>query len=415
MSLRINTNLASLNAQKAMGNSNMLLSKTLERLSSGLRINRAADDAAGLAISDKMRTQIRGFSQAIYNAQDSVNMVATAESGIDQSSSILQRVRELALQASNDTLVNSDRSKIQEEVNQLRTELTRIAETTEFNTRALLDGSIAGADFGKEASVAIKQNVKVGNTSATIPALDTFITSTSISTSGATTDAAYQVKFTTYQLGGASSPVSIAMEVRSSVEGVITTIQLFNGTTSAPSSIALTVGTAVIGTLNISVDNVSMGDIGKTALVQVTARRAAVTTDSSLTFQVGANEGQFLKMGVQDMRASALRLETISIIGSNDEDSRMKSQNAIGVVDQALDYVNTMRSRLGAFQNRVEYMLQNLQVSRENLTASESRIRDADLAVETANLTKAQILTQAGTSVLSQANSAPQSALSLLR
>ena len=415
MPLYINNNLASMNAQKSLGNSNTLLSKTLERLSTGLRINRAADDAAGLAISDKMRTQIRGFSQAIYNAQDAVNVVATAESGIDQSSSILQRVRELSLQSSNDTLVNTDRDKIQSEINQLRTELTRIAETTEFNTRALLDGSIAGADFGKDASVAIKQNLKLGDTAVTMPQLDTFISSATISTTGATLDAAYQIKFTTYQLGGASSPVSIAMEVRSSVEGVITTIQLFNGTTSAPTSIALTVGTAVIGTMNISVANISMGDIGKTALVQVTARRAAVTTDSSLTFQVGANEGQFIRMGVQDMRAAAMRLETISIIGSNDEDSRIKSQNAIGVVDQALDYVNTMRSRLGAFQNRVEYMLQNLQTSRENLTASESRIRDADLAVETANLTKAQILTQAGTTVLSQANSTPQSALSLLK
>ena len=415
MPLYINNNLASMNAQKSLGNSNMLLSKTLERLSTGLRINRAADDAAGLAISDKMRTQIRGFSQAIYNAQDAVNVVATAESGIDQSSAILQRVRELSLQSSNDTLVNTDRDKIQAEINQLRTELTRIAETTEFNTRALLDGSIAGADFGKDASVAIKQNLKLGDTAVTTPQLDTFITSATVSTTGATLDAAYQIKFTTYQLGGAASPVSIAMEVRSSVEGVVTTIQLFNGTTSAPSSIALTVGTTVIGTMNISVANISMGDIGKTALVQVTARRAAVTTDSSLTFQVGANEGQFIRMGVQDMRAAAMRLETISIIGSTDDDSRIKSQNAIGVVDQALDYVNTMRSRLGAFQNRVEYMIQNLQTSRENLTASESRIRDADLAVETANLTKAQILTQAGTTVLSQANSTPQSALSLLK
>jgi flagellin len=414
MPIYINNNLASMNAQKSLGNSNMLLSKTLERLSTGLRINRAADDAAGLAISDKMRTQIRGFSQAIYNAQDAVNVVATAESGIDQSSSILQRVRELSLQASNDTLVNSDRDKIQSEMNQLRTELTRIAETTEFNTRALLDGSIAGADFGKDATIKIAQNVKVGDSAVSIPQLQTFISSASVSTTGATLDAAFQVKFTTYQ-SSTSAPVSIAMEVRSSIEGVVTTINLFNGTSTAPTSIALSVGGTVIGTLNVNLSAISMGDIGKTALVQVTARRAAVTTDSSLTFQVGANEGQFIRMGVQDMRAAALRLETISIIGTNDEDSRIKSQNAIGVVDQALDYVNTMRSRLGAFQNRVEYMLQNLQTSRENLTASESRVRDADLAVETANLTKAQILTQAGTSVLSQANSAPQSALSLLR
>jgi flagellin len=129
---------------------------------------------------------------------------------------------------------------------------------------------------------------------------------------------------------------------------------------------------------------------------------------------VGANEGQFMKMGVQDLRASALRLETINLLGTNDEDSRVKAQNAIGAVDEALDYVNTVRARLGAFQNRVEYTISNLQVSRENLTASESRIRDADIAAETANLTRSQILVQAGTAVLSQANVSPQSALSLL-
>src|SRR5687768_2978161 len=142
MAIRVNTNVASLSAQRNLENSNKLLNKTLERLSSGLRINRAADDAAGLAVSEKMRTQIRGFGQAIANAQDAGNLIATAESGLDQTSQILQRVRELAIQSASDTLVNSDRNKIQQEVNQLLQELDKIAETTEFNTRSLLDGSI---------------------------------------------------------------------------------------------------------------------------------------------------------------------------------------------------------------------------------------------------------------------------------
>jgi len=413
MAIRINTNIASLNAQRNLDKSQGVLNKTLERLSSGLRINRAADDAAGLAVSEKLRTQVRGFTQAIANSQDAVNLIATAESGIDQTTGILQRIRELAIQAGNDTLVNEDRSKIQEEINQLRVELTRIAETTEFNTRPLLDGSIASATFGEDAEADIKQNVRVGNTMATIPALDTFVSSTFVSATGATVDAAYQIKFVTYQTGGLTAPVSVAIEVRSSVDGVLTTMQLNNGG-AVPTMITLSVNGVAIGSVSINAANVTLSDVGKTALVQVTAHRAAVTTDQSLTFHVGANEGQFLKMGVQDLRAAALRLETINILGTNDEDSRVKAQNAIGVVDSALDYVNTVRSRLGAFQNRVEYSIANLQVSRENLTASEARIRDADFAAETANLTRSQILIQAGTAVLTQANISPQSALNLL-
>jgi flagellin len=172
---------------------------------------------------------------------------------------------------------------------------------------------------------------------------------------------------------------------------------------------------AAIGIVEINHTLLTLSDVGKSAVIQVTAQRNAVTTDSALTFHVGANEGQFLKMGVQDMRASALRMETLNVLGTTDQDSRLKAQNAIGAIDAALDYVNTNRSRLGAFQNRLEYTIQNLQVSKENLTASESRIRDADIAAETANLTRAQILVQAGTSILSQANVAPQSALNLLR
>jgi len=155
-------------------------------------------------------------------------------------------------------------------------------------------------------------------------------------------------------------------------------------------------------------------DVGKTVTLQLTAARQAVAQDNALTFHVGANEGQFLKMGVQDMRAQALRVEGLDLVGATDAESRLRAQNAIGVMDQALEYVANVRSRLGAMQNRVEYRIANMQVARENLAASESRIRDADIAAETANLTKAQILVQAGTAVLTQANISPQSALNLL-
>jgi flagellin len=432
MALRINTNIGSMKAQRNLGVNQSALAKTLERLSSGLRINRAADDAAGLAISEKMRTQIRGFSQAIANAQDGVNLIATAEGAIDTSSQIMQRMRELAIQSANDTLTQSDRSKIQEEVNQLRLELTRIGDTTEFNTRRLLNGSIAASTIGEDATLDLEQNVRVGDTAATVPNIVDFVTSSTVQLTlaagfqQASMDVAFQIKFVSYQTNS-SSPVSVGVELRSSLDGLIAFISLQDfASGSAPTELALTMygstsgGSAfgfVAGTIGINttaIDTVSLGDIGKTALVQITARREAVTTDSALTFHVGPNEGQFVRMGVDDIRAAALRLESLTLLGTNDEDSRLNAQNAIGALDQAIDHVNTVRARLGAFQNRVEFTISNLSIGKENITAAESRIRDTDMASETANLTRSQILIQAGTAVLSQANFAPQAVLSLL-
>jgi flagellin len=462
MAIRINTNIASLSAQRNLAGSNQQLNKTLERLSSGLRINRAADDAAGLAVSEKLRTQIKGFNQATANAQDAINLISTAESGLDQTSQILQRMRELSIQSANDTLVNTDRSKIQEEINQLRLELTRIAETTEYNTRSLLDGSIANATAKVDPVGEIKQNLRVGNTGSNAGLSDFFeqINNAFIAAQPQgiafennrlvlytignvvvdvepTVDVAFEFKIVSYQ-ANSSAPVSVAINVYNSISGFLYSVDPLVSASFADQGGLEGFAVGHLGQTQALLDlpvlpppqgnNVgfNMGyvaissaltltDIGKSAVIQITPRRDPVTTDSALTFHVGANEGQFLKMGVQDMRAKALRMETLNILGSTDQDSRLKAQNAIGAIDAALDYVNTNRSRLGAFQNRLEYTIQNLQVSKENLTASESRIRDADIAAETANLTRAQILVQAGTSILSQANVAPQSALNLLR
>jgi flagellin len=413
MGLRINTNVSALNAQRHLAGTQLSLSRTLERLSSGLRINRAADDAAGLAISEKLRTQIRGFSQAIANAQDGINLVATAEAGIDTTSKILQRVRELAIQSANDTLTQSDREKIQVEIDQLREELTRVAETTNFNTRNLLDGSIAATSLGEVAVLDVEQNVRIGDTAATVPAISDFVDASAsvFNSNQPTVDVAYQLKFVSFQ-SAAGAPVSVAVEVRSSSEGFLFTAEV--GTATAPTQLTLGFGASILATLAIDGSNVSLGDIGKSALVQITARRDAVTSDSALTFHVGANEGQFVRVGVQDLRAAALRLEAVNVLGSTEEDSRIKAQNAIGIVDQALEFANTVRARLGAFQNRIENTISNLSIARENLAASESRIRDADFASETASLTRSQILVQAGTAVLAQANATSQSALNLL-
>jgi flagellin len=245
MAIRINTNLASLSAQRNLGTSNQQLNKTLERLSSGLRINRAADDAAGLAVSEKLRTQIKGFNQATANAQDAINLISTAESGLDQTSQILQRMRELSIQSANDTLVNTDRSKIQEEINQLRLELTRIAETTEYNTRSLLDGSIANATAKVDPVGEIKQNLRVGNTGSNAGLSDFFeqINSAFIAAQPQgiafennrlvlytignvvvdvepTVDVAFEFKIVSYQ-ANSSAPVSVAINVYNSISGFL--------------------------------------------------------------------------------------------------------------------------------------------------------------------------------------------------
>jgi flagellin len=837
VALHINTNLSSLKAQRNLATGNDQLSKTLERLASGLRINRAADDAAGLAVSEKLRTQIKGFAQATNNAQDGVQLVQTAEGGLEQISGVLQRMRELSIQSANDSLVNADRQKIQTEIEQLRAEITRISQTTEYNTRQLLNGSIQSSLFDfQDARAVLTNTIRVGDANLFPFDIRDFAVGVQSLALNATVDQAISLKVVNFS----TTLSQIGLEVRSSVFGVLTQIQdvpllasssfgipllgpgptatmltldinkggfvsgavdrstplsslmlverlgtvnagtftvtvgstaynvainpgsdsinsilaninglsnathTFNATyndlantfqlsvtrtanpqvntyssssnysstppaayaggapTPAPypaltlpalgtefasavdfpnlnalgnnSNIAIGGGafaagvlggvntlagnnrniisyatnvytgtptyagsnsnynltTAVdfsqiqtssvsqsasggfiaglswaaqgflfgVDNLNISVTdstgaaqavpvvvsdaetvattltniqnalngiaaagdiytvgfgagntlqishtvtqnyaagvastsrtqafipanapipfggsagpnnfgpgspviapffsnpggvapefdltlnfsgntnlenalylstvadnadtrvntyrgtvnplgndnytltttqtethnagsnsvqsssrvggpfNLSEADLGKEMVVQIFGERKEVREDRALTLQIGANEGQFLKLGVDEMSARALRIESLNIVGSNDADSHLKAQNAIGMLTEALDYVNLNRSRLGAYQNRLEYTIQNLQISKENLTASESRIRDTDIASETAHLTRAQILVQAGTAVLSQANISLQSALNLLR
>jgi flagellin len=422
MSLRINTNVPSLNAQRHLGIQNAGLNKSLERLSSGLRINKAADDAAGLAISETLRAQIRGMGQAVANSQDAINLIQTAEGGLNETTNILQRMRELAVQAANDTYTQGDRQKIQEEIGQLREELTRIAGTTQFNGRTLLDGNIAQAKAQINGYAEVKANQRVGSLSPTgVPVFGDLIASVSLTNStAASVDAAVELKIVATATTGVFN-----LEVRAS-DGTTQTLTNItnNGAGPAPSNgdlftggvttnIALTSG----ATVQITWGNVdpATADIGDVATVQVQSRAAAVTTDSALTFQIGQNEGQIIKFGVSDFTAEALNLEAVTVYGTSDAASRTNAQNLIGVLDEALKRVNVERAKMGAVQNRLEHSIANLNVAKENLSGSESRIRDTDVAKESANLTRQQILVQAGTSMLAQANSTPQNALSLLR
>ncbi len=275
--MRINTNLAALNAWRNMTINNDKMSKSLEKLSSGYRVNRAADDAAGLAVSEKMRAQIRGLNMAVRNAQDGVSLVQTAEGGAQKIQDMLQRMRELAVQASNDTLTDPDRALLQEEFQNLIQEIDRTANSTKFNTKALIDGSVAGTTL---------------------------------------------------------------------------TIQVGPGTST-------------------SADHITIS--------------------------------------LQALDAAALQVDGLNI------NNVTAAQAAINQLDSAINDVSTARANFGALQNRLEAAIETLLIQAENLTAAESRIRDVDMAQEMANFTKFQILQQASTAMLAQANVAPQSILSLLR
>ncbi|NLM22551.1 MAG: flagellin [Firmicutes bacterium] len=273
--MRINQNIAALNAYRNLVITDSRLNKNLERLSSGLRINRASDDAAGLAISEKMRSQVRGLNQAVRNAQDGISLIQTAEGALEEVHNILQRMRELAIQAANGTMEEEDVSNINDEVQQLIEEIDRIASTTEFNKKTLLNG-----DYGGE--------------------------------------------------------------------------------------------------------------------------------EQMLMLQVGANPNQVVEFSIESMAAEALEIGDLAI------ESAEAAQEAIDTIDAAIQTVSAERSKLGGIQNRLEHTIANLRTAAENLAAAESRIRDVDMAEEMMAFTKNQILIQAGTAMLAQANIKPQSVLHLL-
>jgi len=375
----------------------MKMGKVLEKLSSGYRINRAADDAAGLGISEKMRAQIRGNSQAIRNAQDGISMIQTAEGAMDEVHGILQRMRELGVQAANDTYDSAARTSIGTELVQLRSEIDRIANATQFNGQSLLTGALTGT-LGGATGADLVVNDAVGAAVAT-----------GIEVAGA--------KPATYTFSSAGA-------------GLITL------TSSTGSAQQISIGAiAALGTQTLDFNQLGVkitlnSTAGESAANLVTALTAAandtivVTGSGSAALQVGANTTAYDSMNVSfnDVRATqagGLNLLTgggvdwtssATIVASN-----TTSQAFINQVDAAITTLNTRRSDLGAAQNRLEHTVNSLGVSVENLTASESRIRDADVAALSTQMVSNQILQQAGTAVLSQANQSSQAVLSLLR
>ncbi|QTA38636.1 flagellin [Thermosipho ferrireducens] len=388
--MRINHNISALNAWRNIGATNTAMSKTLERLSSGLRINRAGDDAAGLAISEKMRGQIKGLNMAIKNSQDAISLIQTAEGALTEVHSILQRMRELAVQASSDTNTDVDRNQIQAELDQLREEIDRIARTTEFNTKKLLDGKLESFRSSVDAKVVTGGNINLQ------------ISGTGNAT---TAEGSYIIEIGQFT-GAETSELDIKIS-RADANGVTQLTLIANNGASSWSTASIT----------FSWTNLNISDFGG-ALPQdevvdaAVARIEAINTSANqLIFQIGANEGHNMVAGIDDMSAGALGITTTSL----DVTSQDAAERAIMVIDAAIHKVSSQRASLGAIQNRLEHTIANLGVASENLTAAESRVRDADMAKEMMEFTKQQILLQSSMGMLAQANAQPQNVLQLLR
>ena len=391
----INHNMNALNAHRNMNVNNTAAGKSMEKLSSGLRINRAGDDAAGLAISEKMRGQIRGLEQSSRNAADGISMIQTAEGALNETTNILQRMRELAVQASNDTNTESDRNEIQKEIDALTEEVDRIANNTEFNTQKLLNGNKSGVG-GNIVNAAV--NAEQGQFEV------------SFTTAELTQGAKLTIDGETYEIK-AGDANSLETTFKNSLAAKFID---YDFTVTAAGKITIT------QKLGKEADKESMRISlnGKTATVKVNKKGVSAkeeeVSEGKAHVQVGANAKQSMSIEIGDMRAKALEIKkedgsSLSVASAED------ANKAIEAFDAALNKVSSQRANLGAVQNRLEYTISNLDNTAENLTSAESTLRDVDMASEMMEYSKNNILNQAAQAMISQANQQPQNVLQLLR
>ncbi|MCM3761576.1 flagellin [Alkalihalobacillus oceani] len=482
--MKINNNIQALNAYRNLNKNQFQTSKNLEKLASGMRINRAADDAAGLAISEKMRSQIRGLKMAERNAMDGISLMQTAEGALQEVHAILQRMRELAVQGANDTNTEYDRQQIQKEVEQLKLEVDSISEKTEFNTRKLLNGSSAvlasiSEDTDNGANVigmpkVIDPRLQSGVYHVKVEGSTEVVTLNQVGAGIADEDNIsldedlgegddfYPQAFGEYTINVRSflandpDPDDPASDIQYSA-----TIQVVgpNGLPLEERSVpvhsssvtpnnefsigGLSINTANIreaGTIKVSIEQKATfsvyrgedtADENKIAAEKtITTRNGVIThggiefsfdnsiaddetkfsiTNNALAFQIGPNTNQNVMIDVPRLDVVTLGIEEVDVT------SQKGANEAIFILDNAINVLSDVRAKLGATQNRMEHTVNNLQVTHENLTASESRIRDADMALEMTEFTRNNILNQSATAMLAQANQLPQGVLQLLQ
>jgi len=485
----INSNISSLTAQRNLNTSQNSLTTSLERLSSGMRINSAKDDSAGLAISERMTSQIRGLNQAARNANDGISLAQTAEGALGEISNNLQRIRELSVQSANATNSASDRASLQAEVSQLTAEITRVASQTQFNGTDLLNGSFTSQSFqvgananqtidiasiGDARASALGSNILITNGTAVSPAAGSVVVDTAANQTLNGNGVTVETDLTITTSAGTSSSVAYAVDsgadtiaaaINSAASGIGVTATATNSTTLASLSAAGTVtfnlnGQAVTSTVAdqndlsslVSSINGVQGTTGVTASFTSTGSKAGITLSTTdgrnIELDTYANTGAVgatVSFGgstvTEGATNSAIATGAISLASSKgpiavansnadvftatnssfeavaalDISTTAGAQTAITTLDAALGQINSSRGDLGSVQNRFTSAISNLQNTTENISAARSRIQDTDFAAETANLTRGQILQQAGVAILAQANSLPNNVLSLLR
>ncbi|HWQ62497.1 MAG TPA: flagellin [Negativicutes bacterium] len=405
----INTNLSALNTYNQLNKNNNAMNSSLEKLSSGYAINSAADDAAGLAISEKMRGQIRGLDQASENSQNAISLVQTAEGALDETTEILQRMRELAAQSASDTNTDDDRESIQTEIDALVEEINRIADTTEFNTKKLLDGSMGKANAAAVANVQTNEALSAGTTVAADLTTLTDADGNSLGiVAGDTVTVSYMQNGA---LVSADTTVAAGVALEDLDGGGDFTFSVAGGKLLATAAAAGTTGAVYGLTVTVTGSDGETKTAATNALSSFTQTTAAknVSSDGSASVLIGANTNQSIKINIDTMDASALGVQGLKV------DSYGAANVALKVIDTATATVSAARSQLGATQNRLDHTINNLTTTSENLTAAESRIRDVDMASEMAEYTKLSVISQAATAMLAQANQQPQQVLTLLK
>jgi len=482
----INTNIASLNAQRNLTTSQSALSNSLQRLSSGLRINSAKDDAAGMAIADRMTSQINGLTQAGRNANDGISLAQTAEGALSSIDEGLQRIRTLALQSANATNSASDRASLNAEVQSALSEIGRVSSTTQFNGINLLDGTFQGAQFQVGANANQTINVSIGGASTSqigayqqtgaavtnaaftganltitpsgstvatkigvsvatgtagnnlvtadsaaakaaainAKSVETGVTATASTsltagaapTAGATTLAAGVLKINGVDIGAIAGDPSAVKQG----ENAATAINAATNKTGVTATFDKSTGALSLSAAdgrNISLTSSTDDAAGATAIANSTGLTAAAAGGTTTRGTLTLSSGNGFTLAGTDMAAAGVASSsaTLTALGTTDISTVAGANSAIALVDGALSQVNSMRANLGAVQNRFSSTISNLQTSSENITAARSRIQDTDFAAETASMTRGQILQQAGTAMLAQANSLPNGVLSLLR
>ncbi len=383
--MRINYNVSAMLSNNALANNDSLLAQSLERLSSGLKINHAKDNPAGLAMAKRMNAQLEGLSVANQNASDGVSIIEIADGAMTEISEMLQRMNELAVKAANGTMADTDRQTIQEEIDQLKEEITRVSETTEFNGQKLLNGEFEYKGYTNNLDV--KVNGYSDEVSAKVYTINQLVLSKKEENGNYTVDIEDMILGDGFPAGTTAS-----------VKDDILTLKADTG---------FEIRLDISGIDFTGADSVTIADTAVTPAIP--ALEIDATGIGAMRLQVGANEGQVLAVEIPAISLKNMEIENVDV------STKEGALDAIDRVDSAVKYVSGIRGRLGAYQNRLESTINSLDITSENMTAAYSRIMDVDMAEEMTQYTTAQVLTQAGTSMLAQANERPSQVLQLLQ